>query len=209
MAESQEAQQPLLEDNNAASMSPMPKQPKTPAQRAMRKTFKGTAHLSNLLPTGTVLVFQMFSPGFTQQGKCPAAANQTMTLLLVIFCSLTCFLLCFTDSLRDERGKVRYGLATFQGLWVIDGSKVTLTPEEAAKYRLKFIDFFHAFMSILVFSAVALFDQNVVKCFYPKPSEEDKQLLVALPIGIGVVCSLLFVLFPTKRHGIGFPLSRS
>ncbi|CAB4276151.1 unnamed protein product [Prunus armeniaca] len=199
-------EQPLLE-NNAASIEPKP--PKTPAQKAIRKTFKGTAHLSNLLPTGTVLVFQMFSPGFTRQGQCPTPINKTMTLGLLIVCSLTCFLLCFTDSLRDERGKVRYGLATFKGLWVIDGSKVAIAPEEVAKYRLRFIDIFHALMSIFVFAALALVDQNVVNCFYPKPSEEGKQLLAAFPVGIAVVCSLLFVLFPTKRHGIGFPLSRS
>ncbi|CAN6696169.1 unnamed protein product [Malus baccata var. baccata] len=215
MAAVEEAQQPLL-DNNAgrggegsSSTAPKPKQPKTPAQKAIRKTFKATAHLSNLLPTGTVLVFQMFSPAFTCQGKCPAILNQTMTLILLTFCSLTCFLLCLTDSLRDERGKVRYGLATFKGLWILDGSKITLSPEQAAKYRLKFIDFFHAFMSILVFAAVAMLDKNVVNCFYPKPSEEARQLLVVFHVGTGIVCSLLFVLFPSRRHGIGFPLSPS
>lgn len=90
---------------------------------------------------------------------------------------------------------------------MIDGL-VTLEPEEAEKYRLKFIDFFHAFLSILVFAAVALFDKNIVKCFYPAPTEEFKELLIALPIGTGLVCSLLFIAFPSKRHGIGFPLSR-
>ncbi|KAM5578227.1 protein DMP7 [Rosa sericea] len=224
MATLQEAQHPLLENYNSSNNSPpatapassrLPsssivasKPPKTPAQKAMRKTFKGTAHLANLLPTGTVLTFQMFSPSFTQQGKCPTVANHTMTISLLIFCSISSFLLCFTDSFRDERGKVRYGLATFQGLFVLDGSH-TIGAENAAKYKLTFIDFFHAFMSVLVFGAVASFDQNIVNCFYPKPSEEGKQLLFAVPVGVGVVCSILFVLFPTRRHGIGFPLSRS
>ncbi|KAA8526339.1 hypothetical protein F0562_008458 [Nyssa sinensis] len=159
----EEQQQPLLEEQ------PIPGKPKkTPAQKAIRKTFKGTALLANLLPTGSVLAFQILSPIFTHQGKCRSIVSQSQTL----------------------------------------GLLVTIPPEEAAKYRLKFIDFFHAFMSILVFAAVALFDQNVVKCFYPMPSEEAKELLATLPIGIGVICSLLFVAFPTKRHGIGFPLSR-
>nr|XP_004305429.2 PREDICTED: uncharacterized protein LOC101293416 [Fragaria vesca subsp. vesca] len=221
-----ETQHPLLENygnNNSASpatttlslsssspsSSVLPsKPPKTPAQKAMRKTFKGTAHLANLLPTGTVLTFQMFSPAFTYQGKCPTVANHTMTISLLIFCSVSSFLLCFTDSIRDERGKVRYGLATFKGLFVLDGS-YKIRVEDVAKYKLTFIDFFHAFMSVLVFGAVALFDQNIVNCFYPQPSEEGKQLLFAVPVGVGVVCSILFVLFPTRRHGIGFPLSRS
>ncbi|KAE7995277.1 hypothetical protein FH972_000095 [Carpinus fangiana] len=111
------------------------------------------------------------------------------------------------DSFRDGKGKVRHGLATFRGLWVVDG--LPLDAEEAAKYRLRLVDFFHAFMSVLVFAAVALFDQNVVKCFYPTPSGEAKDFLVAFPTGIGVACSLLFAAFPSKRHGIGFPLSRN
>ena len=89
---------------------------------------------------------------------------------------------------------------------MIDG--LALDAEEAAKYRLRLVDFFHAFMSVLVFAAVALFDQNVVKCFYPTLSDEAKDFLMALPTGIGVACSFLFAAFPSKRHGIGFPLSR-
>lgn len=191
----EETLQPLLQ--NAPT--------KTPAQKAIRKTFKISAHLANLLPTGTVLAFQILSPVFTHQGQCHTITTKLMSMGLLSVCCFSCFLLCFSDSFRDGRGKVRYGLATFRGLWVIDGK---LETGETDKYRLRFVDFFHAFMSVLVFAAVALFDQNVVKCFYPTPSDEAKDLLVALPIGIGVVCSLLFVAFPTKRHGIGFPLSR-
>jgi hypothetical protein len=198
-----EIQQPLLENESIIPSKP----PKTPAQKAVRKTFKISAHLANLLPTGSVLTFQILSPVFTHQGQCRTFTSQVTTLALLAFCCFLCFLLSFTDSFRDPRGKVRYGLATSQGLWVIDGL-VRMEAEEAAKYKVKVIDFFHAFMSILVFVAVALFDKNVVKCFFPTPSEEAKELLVAVPIVVGVVCSLLFVTFPTKRHGIGFPLSR-
>lgn len=197
-------QEPLI-GNTISQILPKPR--KTPAQKAVRKTFKGTAHLANLLPTGTVLIFQVLSPVFTNRGQCPTSVSHLITLALLGSCTLVSFLLCFTDSVRDDRGKVRYGLATFNGLWVIDGS-VVLTDEETAKYRLKLIDFFHALTSVLVFAAVALFDQNVVKCLCPTPSEDAKELLVVLPVGISVACSLMFVLFPTKRHGIGFPLSR-
>jgi hypothetical protein len=62
-------------------------------------------------------------------------------------------------------------------------------------------------MSILVFAAIALFDQNVVDCFYPSPSTKEEEVLTALPVGIGVFTSILFLVFPTRRHGIGFPLS--
>ncbi|KAI5387758.1 hypothetical protein KIW84_073744 [Lathyrus oleraceus] len=163
--------QPLLE--NAPQ-----KIPKTSTQKTMRKALKGTTYLANLLPTGTVLIFQTLSPALTHR-----------------------------DSFRDERGKVRYGFATLNGIWVMDGS-VKLHVEEARKYKLRLIDLFHACGSILVFGAIALFNQSVITCLAPKPSEEAKEILGALPIGIGILCSFLFVLFPTQRHGIGFPLSR-
>ncbi|KAK4259754.1 hypothetical protein QN277_006055 [Acacia crassicarpa] len=129
-----------------------------------------------------------------------------MTAGLVALCGVSCFLLCFTDSFRDNKGNICHGFATFRGLWVIDGP-TTLPPELAAKYCLRFIDFMHAIMSALVFAAVAMFDQNVVGCFFPEPSNQVQEVLTALPVGIGVICSMLFVVFPTRRHGIGFPLA--
>ncbi|XP_011043659.1 PREDICTED: uncharacterized protein LOC105139057 [Populus euphratica] len=199
--EGAEIAQPFLENV-------LQKPEKTPGQKAIRKTFKGTAHLARLLPTGSVLTFQILSPILTHEGQCRSVTSQTLTSGLLAVCGLACFLLCFTDSFRDARGKVRYGMVTFKGLWIIDAT-VELSPEEAAKYKLKFIDVLHAFMSILVFAAVSLFDKNVVKCFFPAPTDEAKDLLIVVPATIGVLCSILFLAFPSKRHGIGFPLSRN
>lgn len=176
-------------------------------QQAISQTFESTAHLANLLPTGSVLAFQLLSPIFSNQGECDAV-SRSLTAGLVALCGLSCILLSFTDSFKDQKGNICYGFATFRGLWVIDGS-TTLPPEIAAKYKLGFLDFVHALMSILVFGAIALFDENVVKCFYPAPSTETQEVLTALPVGIGVACSMLFVVFPTKRHGIGFPVTAS
>ncbi|KAK7246450.1 hypothetical protein RIF29_41318 [Crotalaria pallida] len=174
-------------------------------QRAISQTFQSTAHLANLLPTGTVLAFQLLSPIFTNLGNCDSV-SKFMTATLVAISGASCFLLCFTDSFRDSKGNICYGFATFKGLWVIDGS-TALPPQVAAKYRLRFIDFMHAVMSVMVFAAIALFDQNVVNCFFPEPSNQTQEILTALPVGIGVFGSMLFVAFPTQRHGIGFPLS--
>ncbi|XP_054777515.1 protein DMP6-like [Prosopis cineraria] len=174
-------------------------------QKAMNQTFQSSAHLANLLPTGSVLAFQLLSPIFTNLGICDSV-SRFMTAGLVALCGASCFLLCFTDSFRDYKGNICYGFATFNGLWVIDGS-TTLPLELAAKYRLRFIDFMHAVMSVLVFAAIAMFDQNVVNCFFPEPSNQTQEVLTSLPVGIGVICSMLFVVFPTHRHGIGFPLS--
>ncbi|MFS7998169.1 putative protein DMP [Helianthus anomalus] len=178
---------------------------KTLIQKAISQTFQSTAHLANLLPTGSVLAFQVLSPIFANQGACDPV-SRGMTAALVALCGLSCFLFSFTDSFKDGEGNVCYGFATIRGLYVIDGN-ISLAPEVAAKYRLRFIDFMHAFMSIMVFAAVTLFNQDVVNCFYPSPSDEIKELLTALPVGLGVVCSMLFVVFPTQRHGIGFPVT--
>ncbi|WOL17045.1 hypothetical protein Cni_G25834 [Canna indica] len=199
--------QPLLAQDPSAGNSGDDNDAQTSlVQKAISQTFKSTAHLANLLPTGTVLAFQLLSPVFSNGGRC-APADRLMTAGLLALCSLSCFVLSFTDSFRDGAGRVRYGIATRDGLWVIDGAGSTLPPDAAAGYRLRFIDFVHAFMSVLVFAAVALFDRNVVACFYPVPSPETKQVLTSLPVGIGVICSMMFVTFPTTRHGIGFPVS--
>ncbi|CAL0309318.1 unnamed protein product [Lupinus luteus] len=174
-------------------------------QRTISQTFQSTAHLANLLPTGTVLAFQLLSPIFTNLGNCDSV-SKFMTAALVAISGASCFLLCFTDSFRDSKGNICYGFATFRGLWVIDGS-TTLPPQLAAKYRIRVVDFMHAVMSVMVFAAIALFDQNVVNCFFPEPSNETQEILTVLPVGIGVFSSMLFVTFPTQRHGIGFPLS--
>ncbi|XP_008783285.1 protein DMP6-like [Phoenix dactylifera] len=176
---------------------------------AMHRTFESTANLANLLPTGTVLAFQILSPTCTNLGRC-TGANRAMTASLVALCGLSCFILNFTDSFHsgdDAEGKVRYGLATFRGLWVFDDPASLPPPEMMAKYRIRFRDFVHAFTSVLVFMGVVLCDKNVVSCFYPIPSENMEQVLAALPLAIGVLGSALFVVLPTTRHGIGFPLS--
>ncbi|KAJ4750236.1 hypothetical protein LUZ62_084641 [Rhynchospora pubera] len=129
-----------------------------------------------------------------------------MTCWLIALCALSCFFLSFTDSFRDQTGTVRYGLATTNGFWVIDGSD-TVPQEVAAGYRIRFIDFIHAVVSMFIFVAVAMFDQNVMHCLYPVPSEDTKKMLTVIPVVIGVVGSSLFVTFPTTRHGIGYPIS--
>lgn len=192
---------PLLGDKG------LPEVERNLIQQAISQTFQSTAHLANLLPTGSVLAFQLLSPIFSNQGVCDSV-SRAMTAGLVALCGLSCLLLSFTDSIQDQKGKVCYGFATFSGFWIIDGS-AAVPPAVATKYKLKFIDFAHALMSVLVFGAVAMFDQNVVKCFFPDPSTGTTEMLTALPVGVGVICSMLFVAFPTQRHGIGFPVTES
>ncbi|EPS66984.1 hypothetical protein M569_07790, partial [Genlisea aurea] len=180
---------------------------RTLVQEAISRTFRSTAHLANLLPTGSVLAFQLLVPIFSNEGRCDRV-GRFMTAAVVALCGLSCFLLCFTDSVRGGRdGNPCYGFATPRGLWMIDGSPPPPPGAAAERYRLRFVDFVHAFMSIAVFAAVAMFDRDTVACFWPEPSGEAREVIAALPVGIGVVCSMMFVVFPTKRHGIGFPVT--
>jgi hypothetical protein len=50
--------------------------------RTINQTCKSTSRLAHLLPTGTVLSFQLLSPIFTNQGKCDDSVTKLMTLSL-------------------------------------------------------------------------------------------------------------------------------
>ncbi|CAN1169666.1 Protein DMP3 [Linum perenne] len=176
----------------------------TLSQRAISQTLTTTANLANLLPTGTLLAFNLLTPIFTQHGTCSAAAAP-LTLILLCLLAASCFLASFTDSVTVG-GHVYYGFATSTGMFLFDCPDPP-RKEELTRYRIRFVDWVHALLSVLVFVSVALRDRNVVSCFYPVPGQDTKQVLDAVPIGIGVVCSLLFVVFPTRRHGIGYPLT--
>ncbi|MBA0581212.1 protein DMP3 [Gossypium raimondii] len=185
---------------------PQPRPP-TLSQRAISQTLASTANLANLLPTGTLLAFQLLVPTFTNNGSCDAA-TRSMTLLLLLLLALSCFLASFTDSVKSSDGQVYYGFATFKGMFLFDypDSKESDLPD-LSKYRIKFMDGVHAVLSVLVFGVVALRDKNVLNCFYPTPKHETEEVLNIAPVGVGLVCSLLFVVFPTRRHGIGYPVT--
>ncbi|XP_047330453.1 protein DMP7-like [Impatiens glandulifera] len=191
----------LQTDQPPSSRRHKPK--KSSTKRAAKKTFKASDELSNLLPTGSVLAFQTLAPVITQQGK-------YVTTAFLSLCAASCFFSCFTDSFIDRKGKVRYGVATFRGIWVIDSSEEDggISKEEAAKYKVGFMDFFHAGLSVLVFVGLTLFDKDVINCFFSGSSKTIEEILLIIPLVITVVCSVLFVLFPTKRHGIGHALSQ-
>ncbi|XVF68247.1 hypothetical protein PTKIN_Ptkin10aG0189900 [Pterospermum kingtungense] len=184
-----------------------PSRPPTLSQRAISQTLTGTANLANLLPTGTLLAFQLLMPIFTNNGSCDSA-TRPMTLVLLFLLAISSFLASFTDSVKSSDGQVYYGLATFKGMFLFDYPDPTGSGlPDLSKYRIKFIDGVHAVLSVLVFAAVAMRDKNVLMCFYPTPKHETQEVLDIVPVGIGLICSLLFVVFPTRRHGIGYPVT--
>lgn len=74
---------------------------------------------------------------------------------------------------------------------------------ELSKFKVSVIDFIHAFFSCLVFLSVALGDSDVQNCYF-KGGVNTKELLGNLPLGIGFLSSLVFLIFPTSRNGIGY-----
>lgn len=66
-----EQKQPLLEENKFVLCA----EEQTPIQKAINQTFRSTAQLANLLPTGSVLAFQLLAPIFTNQGQCDVVSQ--------------------------------------------------------------------------------------------------------------------------------------
>lgn len=201
--------------NQPSSADEVPIPPPVPApappRSAISQALESSAHLANLLPTGTLLAFQLLTPAFTNGGSCDPT-TRSLTIILLSVLAISCLLASFTDSFRTSDGLVHYGLATFKGLWLFDNPNYNADASsklpDLSKYSLNFIDVIHAILSCLVFGVVALRDKNVVSCLYPTPGREAQEVLDIVPIGVGLICSLLFVIFPTRRHGIGFPVTR-
>ncbi|KAI4972354.1 hypothetical protein ZWY2020_003279 [Hordeum vulgare] len=204
------AASPLLQDQQQekhqdGAVDPVP--PPPAPRSTLYQALTSTASLANLLPTGTVLAFQLLAPAFTNHGACDATTALLTRILLAVL-ALSCLLASFTDSLKGPDGRVYYGVATLRGLWLLDYPPGAPTPRDTARYRLAPIDAVHAALSVAVFGVVAARDKNVVRCFYgPSPARETEEVLDIVPLGVGVLCSLLFVAFPTRRHGIGYPVT--
>ncbi|XP_008809149.2 protein DMP2-like [Phoenix dactylifera] len=166
------------------------------------KTFQGVGNLIKVLPSGTVFLFQFLNPLLTNKGSCHTA-NKYLAGALLIICGLSCFFASFTDSHVGSNGKIYYGVATMNGLHTFsdpDSSKKNLS-----KYKLRFSDFVHAFLALIIFAVIALLNSNTIKCFYPSFESTEKKLMMALPVVVGGISSFVFMVFPSTRHGVGYP----
>ncbi|XP_057957161.1 protein DMP2-like [Malania oleifera] len=166
-------------------------------------TFSGIGNLIKLLPTGTVFAFQFLNPVLSNNGQCHTV-NKVLTSVFVGLCGLSCFFSSFTDSYTGSDGATHYGIATMKGLWPSPDSGKSV---DLSQYKLQMGDFVHALFSVVVFAALALLDPNTVDCFYPSFESTQKALMMSLPPVIGVVASAVFAMFPSRRHGIGYPSS--
>ncbi|BAT87380.1 hypothetical protein LR48_Vigan09g216300 [Vigna angularis] len=173
---------------------------KTSASTMSGKTFSALGNLVKLLPTGTVFLFQFLIPVVTNNGHC-TTLNKYLTGALLVVCAFNCAFASFTDSYTGTDGQRHFGIVTAKGLWPSPASDSL----DLSVYKLRFGDFVHAFFSLVVFAVLGLLDTNTVRCFYPEFESGEKVLMEVLPPVIGVVASSVFVIFPNKRHGIGYP----
>ncbi|KAM1144698.1 hypothetical protein FF1_033465 [Malus domestica] len=170
-------------------------------QYAVHQTLASAANLTNLLPTSTVLAFHTLIPTFSNNGSCQLF-NKYLTTCVITFCALLCFLSSFTDSFMDNDRKLYYGIATFKGMYIFNCSNAEDMDRDLKNYKIKFIDFVHAFMSLFVFLVFALCNFNVQSCFFSEAGIGE--LTMNLPLGAGILSSFLFTIFPTTRRGIGY-----
>lgn len=177
---------------------------KTPVTQ---KVLSVSANLAQLLPTGSVMAYQMLAPSFSNQGKC-YPSNWWITLGLVVVLAASCVFFAFTDSIVHN-GKVYYGLAMYRRLNIFNLSKTQELQEfrdilpELEKRHLRKQDFVHAFLTVVVFLTMAFSDVGLQNCFFPHASTDTQQLLRNLPLGMAVFSSLVFTIFPSKRNFIG------
>ena len=167
------------------------------------KTLSGLGNVNRLLPTGTVFLYQFLSPVLSNNGHCTTTIYKYLTAILVAVCGFSCFFSSFTDSYVGDDGKTHYGVVTSKGLWTLEDSKNV----DVSVYKLRFGDFVHGLFALTVFGVLVLLDQKTVGCFYPVSDSSEKTLFKVLPPAVGVVSGGLFMFFPNKRHGIGYPSS--
>ncbi|XP_057490940.1 protein DMP5-like [Actinidia eriantha] len=158
----------------------------------------GTARLNVLLPTATILAFTIFAPLLTDDGKCETLNRWPMGSFSALSAA-SCIFLSFTDSFRTATGRLYYGVATFTGIWTFNGGQKR--PCVPSDYRLRWVDLFHASLSLIAFVTFAALHYDVVDCYYPAV---PRKVTNTVPLVVGFVTSVLFVMFPSRRSGIGF-----
>lgn len=159
----------------------------------------GTARLNVLLPTATILAFTIFAPLLTNDGQCTRLNRWLMGIFWALLAA-SCVFFTFTDSFRTSSSRLFYGVATFRGIWTFNGGRKK--PNVPSDYRLRWADLFHASLSLIAFLAFAGLHTDVVRCYYPAM---PRKVINIVPLITGFVISGLFVLFPSKRRGIGYP----
>ncbi|KAJ3692297.1 hypothetical protein LUZ60_012647 [Juncus effusus] len=159
----EESQDPLLQSSESNIYE------ERVLEKAVKQGARGAALLAKHLPTGSALVFEILAPITTARGRCKLT-SRIETIALISLCAISSTVLTFTDSFKDSQNKIRYGIATCTGLLILDG---TSPLSDQAKYKIKGLDFIHVITTFVIFSAVVLYNNDVVKCFWGKTSDDE------------------------------------
>ncbi|XP_071704870.1 protein DMP10-like [Rutidosis leptorrhynchoides] len=186
----------------------------------VHKTLAAASNLANLLPTSTVLAFRALTPSFTNRSTTCLPANRFLTSTLLAISAIICFLSSFTDSfINPFDGKLYYGIATFKGLYILnygtnnnrcntDQEEAIGTDEDDAdglkRFKINGVDIVHALVSLFVFLVFAVSDTDVQNCLFNESGANLNVLLMNLPLGVGILASFVFTIFPTTRRGLGY-----
>ncbi|KAL1222382.1 Protein DMP10 [Cardamine amara subsp. amara] len=191
-------------------------------EAAFTRSLPAAGNFVNLLPTGTALMFETLIPSFSNGGECTnKPANKLLTISLISFCAVTCFFSSFTDSFVGEDGRIYYGIATANGLYILndypddgyDPEAGLTVDDKKRRYKMSFVDFVHAFVSVVVFLALAVESSDLRRCLF---SGDDGDtwggnfviMIKYVAVMVATVASFYLAIFPTKRRGIGFTDNR-
>ncbi|KAK3014124.1 hypothetical protein RJ639_007916 [Escallonia herrerae] len=126
----------------------------------LHKTLASAANFTNLLATGQHSPCVPSSHYPIHQQRLLPASQRVPHACLIGCCTIACFLSSFTDSFTDRDGKLYYGIATLKGLCVFNcgdrEGEEREDVEDLAKFRIRCMDFIHAFVSLFVFLIFAL-----------------------------------------------------
>ncbi|URE12986.1 hypothetical protein MUK42_24402 [Musa troglodytarum] len=92
-------------------------------------------------------------------------------------------------------------MATLRGIWAFNGRRKG--QQEPATYRLTWSDPFHASLSLVAFLTLARLHDDVTRCYH---IDMPRKVTNTVPPVIGFPFSDLFVVFPSRRRGTGYPL---
>lgn len=159
----------------------------------------GVARLNVLLPAATILAFTLLHPLITNDGQCTSLNRWIMGCFLTLSIA-SCLLFSITDSFRTTTGRLYHGLATVNGIWTICAGH--MKPCVPSYYRLRWADLFHSLLSLLAFLTFAAAHSDVLSCYNVNLPQKITNYV---PLVIGFVISALFVMFPSRRKGIGYP----
>lgn len=185
-------------------------------RRLVDKSVGIAASLSMLLPSSATLAFETLVPSFTNGGACSDHdVNFVFTWGLIVFLTVLCGLLRFTDRVADMYGNTYFVLATRNGFKLFSHERKDLRlSEDEHENRMKWKDlrrrmkrkprdFLHAFFSSAVFMVLAFCNAEVQACLVPTETWQWKKFLAILPLAVGFLASFVFVIFPSTRKGIG------